>query len=83
MERQPIKVLMKALNNLVLVKLKNRKEFRGRLVEIDVYMNLVLNGAEEIEDGKPIARYGEVFIRGNNILFIKPDVTDVLKEEKK
>jgi U6 snRNA-associated Sm-like protein LSm6 len=76
LERQPIKMLAKALNNLVLVRLKNKKEFIGRLTEMDVYMNIVLSSAEEIEEGKPIARYGEVFIRGNNILYIKPDVTD-------
>ncbi|MHA1238809.1 MAG: LSM domain-containing protein [Candidatus Odinarchaeia archaeon] len=82
MERQPLKLLTKALNNLVLVKLKNKKEFRGRLVEMDVYMNLVLSSAEEIDGDKPVARYGEVFIRGNNILFIKPDLTDIWKEKK-
>ena len=76
MERQPIKLLSKALNNLILVKLKNKKEFVGRLTEMDVYMNIVLSNAEEIEDNKPVARYGEIFIRGNNILYIKPDITD-------
>jgi len=76
LERQPIKLLAKALNNLVLVKLKNKKEFIGRLIEMDMYMNIVLSSAEEIEEGKPVARYGEIFIRGNNILYIKPDVTD-------
>lgn len=76
MERQPIKVLSKALNNLVLVKLKNKKEYIGRLTEMDVYMNIVLSEAEEIEEDKPVSRYGEVFIRGNNILYIKPDVTE-------
>jgi len=75
LERQPLKLLSKALNNLVLVKLKNKKEYVGRLTEMDVYMNIVLAEAEEIEDDKPIARYGEIFIRGNNILYIKPDVT--------
>ncbi|MHA1754642.1 MAG: LSM domain-containing protein [Candidatus Odinarchaeia archaeon] len=82
MERQPIKLLAKALNNLVLVKLKNKKEFIGRLTDMDVYMNIVLSSAEEIEDDKPVARYGEVFIRGNNILYIKPDVTDSWKKQK-
>ena len=40
-----------------MVKLKNKKEFIGRLTEMDVYMNIVLSSAEEIEDNKPIARY--------------------------
>jgi small nuclear ribonucleoprotein len=81
-ENQPIKILQKAINNLVLIKLKDGKEYRGRLKEIDVYMNLVLEGAEEIEDGNPSAKFGEVLIRGNNILFIKPDLTQIIWESK-
>ena len=80
MENQPIKILRKAIDSIVLVKLKDGKEYRGRLKEIDVYMNLVLEGAEELEDGKPTAKYGEVLIRGNNILYIKPDLTQIIWE---
>lgn len=80
MENQPIKILRKAIDGIVLVKLKDGKEYRGRLKEIDVYMNLVLEGAEELEDGKPTAKYGEVLIRGNNILYIKPDLTQIIWE---
>jgi small nuclear ribonucleoprotein len=81
-ENQPLKILQKATNNLVLIKLKDGKEYRGRLKEIDVYMNLVLEGAEELENGNPIAKFGEVLIRGNNILYIKPDMTQIIWETK-
>ena len=74
-ERQPLKLLLRSINNIVLVKLKDGREYKGRLIEMDNYMNLVLSGAEEIENDEYTARFGEVFIRGNNILFIKPDVT--------
>ncbi len=74
-ERNPLKTLQRAVNNKILVRLKDGHEYVGRLLETDAYMNLVLTEAEELEDGEPIARYGEVFIRGNNILFIKPDLT--------
>jgi small nuclear ribonucleoprotein len=74
-ERQPLKLLLRSINNTVLVKLKDGREYKGRLIEMDNYMNLVLSGAEEIENNEHVARFGEVFIRGNNILFIKPDVT--------
>ncbi|MBD3228138.1 MAG: hypothetical protein GF329_08110, partial [Candidatus Lokiarchaeota archaeon] len=68
-ERNPLKILNKAVNNLVLVRLKDGREYIGRLLETDVFMNLVLTSAEELErDGTPISKYGEVFIRGNNIL---------------
>ncbi|MFX1473930.1 MAG: LSM domain-containing protein [Promethearchaeota archaeon] len=80
MENQPIRILRKAIDGIVLIKLKDGKEYRGRLKEIDVYMNLVLEGAEELEDGKPTAKFGEVLIRGNNILYIKPDLTQIIWE---
>jgi len=81
-ENQPIKILQKATNNLVLIKLKDGKEYRGRLKEIDVYMNLVLEGAEELMEGNPTAKFGEVLIRGNNILYIKPDLTQIIWDNK-
>jgi small nuclear ribonucleoprotein len=81
-ERQPLKLLLRSINNIVLVKLKDGREYKGRLIEMDNYMNLVLSGAEEIENDEHTARFGEVFIRGNNILFIKPDVTASSSEEK-
>lgn len=78
MENQPIRILRKAIDGIVLIKLKDGKEYRGRLKEIDVYMNLVLEGAVELEDGKPTSKFGEVLIRGNNILYIKPDLTQII-----
>lgn len=73
MKVDPLKLLNQSKNNSVLIRLKDGKEYKGFLVETDSYMNLVLSKAEEIRDDKPIAKFGEMFIRGNNILFIKPD----------
>lgn len=80
-ERQPLKILQKSVNNLILIRLKDGKEYKGYLVETDAYMNLVLSSAEELENGVPMAKFGEVFIRGNNILFIKPDVSALDSDE--
>lgn len=80
-ERNPLKTLQRSVNNKILVRLKTGHEYIGRLIETDAYMNLVLSEAEELEDGESIARFGEIFIRGNNILFIKPDITVLEKEE--
>ena len=70
----PLKLLYKSTNSLVLIKLKNGHEFKGKLNEMDSYMNLVLTEAEEIVELKVEKKYERIFIRGNNILFIKPDV---------
>ncbi|MHC1592136.1 MAG: LSM domain-containing protein [Candidatus Helarchaeales archaeon] len=77
MKIDPLKLLNQSKNNKVLIRLKDGKEYKGFLVETDSYMNLVLSKAEEIKDDKPIAKFGEMFIRGNNILFIKPDESAV------
>jgi len=68
--KRPLSTLLRCLNNEVIVKLKNNTEYKGRMVRCDNYMNILLEGATEILDLTPIANYGNVFIRGNNILYI-------------
>ncbi len=46
-------------------------EYKGRMSNVDPYMNVILVDAEESENGAPKAKYGKVVIRGNNVLFIK------------
>lgn len=38
----------------------------------DLHMNLVLNDAEELQDGEVTRRLGVVLIRGDNIVYISP-----------
>ena len=70
-ERLPIKALEAALDDIVSIKLKDQRVFRGRLTRCDVYMNLTLSNAEELEEDRVRAKYGSVLIRGNNILWIQ------------
>jgi len=51
--------------------LKNEIEYRGKVSNVDPYMNVILTDAEEYEGGKLSANYGKVVIRGNNVLYIK------------
>jgi small nuclear ribonucleoprotein len=59
------------LNRKVAVRLKNEIEYRGKMNNVDSYMNLILVDAEEFNGSEPIANYGKVVIRGNNVLFIR------------
>ena len=68
--RRPLNVLMKSLNNTVIVKLKNNLEYKGRMIKCDSYMNILLEGASESYGENMLANYGNIFIRGNNILYI-------------
>ncbi|MHA1819478.1 MAG: U6 snRNA-associated Sm-like protein LSm6 [Promethearchaeota archaeon] len=69
----PLKILNQAINSTILIRLKDSTEYKGRLKEADAYMNLIIEDAKEIVDGNITAKYSEIFIRGNNILFIKPN----------
>ena len=51
--------------------LKNETEYKGRMKNIDSYMNLIMTDAEEQQNGKRLGNYGRVIVRGNNVLFIK------------
>ncbi|MFQ5763190.1 MAG: LSM domain-containing protein [Candidatus Bathyarchaeia archaeon] len=73
--KRPLTILARSINNYVMVKLKNDLEYRGRLAQSDNYMNLILNDATEYNSNEPAAEYGNIFIRGNNILYICVDAS--------
>ncbi|MCK4243365.1 RNA chaperone Hfq [Candidatus Bathyarchaeota archaeon] len=61
---------MRNINSNVTVKLKNGVKFKGRMVQCDDYMNIIMEGAKEIFEDKQLASYGTIFIRGNNVIYI-------------
>ena len=68
--RKPLNVLVKSVGNNVIINLKSRVEYWGRMTRADGYMNIMLKGAKEYNRDGLVANYGDVFIRGNNILYI-------------
>ena len=69
--KRPLTTLQKNTKKSVVVRLKNDIEYRGKIVNVDSYMNLIMADAEELKDGKIVEKYGRVILRGNNVLFIK------------
>lgn len=69
--KRPLNVLQKATNKQVSVRLKNEIEYKGKMSNVDPYMNVILVDAEETENGSKVANYGKVVIRGNNVLYVK------------
>lgn len=57
-------------NQKVNVKLFNDFLYTGELSSIDGFMNVVLLNASEIVNGKTMTTYEEVFLRGNNVIYI-------------
>jgi len=74
MAEKPMDVLNRALGSQVLVGVKGGKEFRGKLVGFDMHVNVVLDDAEELQNGETKKRYGRLVIRGDSVIFVSPGV---------
>ena len=70
---RPLDALNAARNKRVIVDLKNGKQFLGSLKSFDIHINVVLNDAEEREDGATKRKLGTVFLRGDTIIMISPE----------
>ncbi|MBK5112673.1 MAG: small nuclear ribonucleoprotein [Candidatus Heimdallarchaeota archaeon] len=70
----PINRLRKAHDNPIVIRLKDGREFRGNLDAQDQHMNMVLRNAIEYYKNEKVASFGQIFIRGNNILWVQIDV---------
>lgn len=69
--KRPLSVLQRSINRKVAVRLKSEIEYKGKMNNVDSYMNLILTDAEEFNGSDVMANYGKVVIRGNNVLFIR------------
>ncbi len=60
-------------DKVILLRLRNNKTVRGNLQDFDIHMNLTLEDAEDISDGKTV-KLGKILLRGDNILAVSlPD----------
>lgn len=69
---RPLDLLNSSKGKKVIVHLDDERQFVGELVCFDIHINIVLNGAREIKDGEQSTNYGQVFFRGDSIIFISP-----------
>ena len=68
--RKPLNLLVHKLNGDVAVKLKNDAEYRGKMIDCDSHMNIILDGAREFRGGDPATNFGSLIVRGSNVLYI-------------
>lgn len=66
----PREFLSSVLGKPVQVLLNSGVTYRGILACLDGFMNIAMEQSEEYVDGQLKARYGDCFIRGNNVLCI-------------
>ncbi|EJT99176.1 U6 snRNA-associated Sm-like protein LSm6 [Dacryopinax primogenitus] len=66
----PADFLKGVIGKRVVVRLISGVDYQGLLSCLDGYMNIALEQTEEYVDGAVVNRYGDAFIRGNNVLYI-------------
>ncbi|GJE89276.1 LSm6 domain-containing protein [Phanerochaete sordida] len=66
----PTDFLKGVVGKRVVVRLTSGVDYRGVLSCLDGYMNIALEQTEEHVNGVVTNRYGDAFIRGNNVLYI-------------
>jgi len=69
--KRPLSVLQKAISKKATIRLKTDVEYRGRVSNVDAFMNVILEDAEEFEGGRLSANYGKVIVRGDNVLYVR------------
>jgi len=68
--KNPVEFLGNFVEKKIAVKLKDGTVYKGKLTDIDKYMNVILKSATEYSDDVPIAIYKEIYIRGDTIFFV-------------
>lgn len=69
-KQNPSDFLKLIIGKPVVVKLNSGVDYRGVLACLDGYMNIALEQTEEYVNGQLKTKYGDAFIRGNNVLYI-------------
>ncbi|XP_037067792.1 U6 snRNA-associated Sm-like protein LSm6 [Peromyscus leucopus] len=69
-KQTPSDFLKQIIGRPVVVKLNSGVDYRGVLACLDSYMNIALEQMEEYVNGQLKNKYGDEFIRGNNVLYI-------------
>lgn len=73
----PINTLRKVIGQYIIIRLKDNVKYKGKLQSFDQYMNCHLSDAIEIIDGEEVSKYGNIFVRGNNILLVQLSADDI------
>ncbi|MGC8608263.1 MAG: LSM domain-containing protein [Thermoplasmata archaeon] len=73
---RPMDILKNSLMKNVLIDVKGNREYSGVLEGYDVYMNVVLQNANEIINKESKGVYDRILVRGDNVIFVSPSKGD-------
>ena len=68
--KKPLNLLIKKINNDITIRLKNDIQYRGKMIDCDSQMNVILEGTTEFRKNTQARNLGKVVLRGSNILYI-------------
>ena len=69
----PNQMVKSLIGKVIRVEMKGEEhELVGRLEGVDEYMNLFLTNAMEYKGDEKLRNLGEIVLRGNNVVIIKP-----------
>lgn len=71
---RPLDALNEARGKRIIVEVKNGKQYIGTLKAFDIHINIVLDDAEERIEGEIRRKLGRVFLRGDTITTISPEM---------
>ncbi|KAI8369687.1 LSM domain-containing protein [Blakeslea trispora] len=77
----PLELIDKCIGSKIWVVMKNEKEFTGKLLGFDDYVNMVLEDVTEYEntkDGYKTQQLEQILLNGNNICALIPGGTGPL-----
>ncbi|UZJ53548.1 hypothetical protein CBS101457_002868 [Exobasidium rhododendri] len=66
----PNDFLKTVIGKQVIVRLNSGVDYHGTLSCLDGFMNIALEETQEVVEGVQRGKYGDTFIRGNNVLYI-------------
>ena len=72
--RNPLRALQKRIGQKIVIRLKDGIRYVGNLKEYDNFMNIIVTNAVEFTNNEESGKFEELFVRGNNVLFIEPEV---------
>ncbi len=70
---RPLDALNQARGKRVIVELKNKSQYVGKLNAFDIHINVVLDEAELRENNELKKKTGTVFLRGDTIVSISTE----------
>ncbi|MEM0215295.1 MAG: LSM domain-containing protein [Archaeoglobaceae archaeon] len=69
----PNQMVKSLIGKVIRVEMKGEEhELVGKLEGVDEYMNLFLTNAMECKGDEKLRNLGEIVLRGNNVVIIKP-----------